>query len=397
MDLLPRDIEMSYTTPLVEGHLGTAFDVALARLDLRHLRRASVRSKPYDADDLAQWSTPLELVASTDTPHGQRVWFARAGEDALVVLTQGHGFTHVRAAAPTPAAAEVLLESVTAAVLVEESAADPRVPIWFWTDAEHGPHPTRRKLHAPMWAEIADNYAPPVRHALERMMASDPAAATGIALWRGAPGTGKTTALRALARAWHDRADIHVILDPEIFLGDRAAYLVNVLFGDGADEHWADDESMGVVINGGGQAVAMPFGTEWMPQPTPQAHGRRAKLIVLEDAGELISADARISSGQALSRLLNLTDGMLGQGSNVSVLVTTNEPVDRLHPAIARPGRGWAHVAFREFGAHDAATWLERHGVTGDEAVVDAEAVTLAELYARVRGDQIVSLDALAD
>lgn len=43
------------------------------------------------------------------------------------------------------------------------------------------------------------------------------------------PGTGKTTALRALARVWSDWCATHFITDPEEFLGHGTAYLLEVL------------------------------------------------------------------------------------------------------------------------------------------------------------------------
>ncbi len=55
----------------------------------------------------------------------------------------------------------------------------------------------------------------------------------------------------------------------------------------------------------------------------PQAPGWRC--IIPEDTGELLAADARATNGQALSRFLNLADGLIGQGLNVLLLVTTNE------------------------------------------------------------------------
>jgi hypothetical protein len=62
------------------------------------------------------------------------------------------------------------------------------------------------------------------------------------------------------------------------------------------------------------------------------------RLLLLEDCDELIRSGAKEATGQALSRLLNLTDGLLGQGRNVLVAITTNEDIARLHPAVTRPG-----------------------------------------------------------
>ena len=46
-----------------------------------------------------------------------------------------------------------------------------------------------------------------------------------------------------------------------------------------------------------------------------------------------IRADARQEAGASLGRLLNLTDGILGHGLRVLLLITTNEPMRALHPA----------------------------------------------------------------
>ena len=64
----------------------------------------------------------------------------------------------------------------------------------------------------------------------------------------------------------------------------------------------------------------------------------RWRLLMLEDCDELISGEAKASAGQSLSRLLNLTDGLLGQGRNALIAITTNEDLASLHPAVVRPG-----------------------------------------------------------
>lgn len=105
-------------------------------------------------------------------------------------------------------------------------------------------------------------------------------------------------------------------------------------------------------------------------------------MVVLEDAGELLSVDAHERTGQALSRLLNVSDGLLGQGTNVIVLVTTNEPLRSLHPAVTRPGRCWRTIEFEPLSVDEANGWLAAH----DSAARVARPVTLAEVYEVLRG-----------
>ena len=384
---------VSATAVLAEGHLTQAFDIGVMTSSLAHVRRRHLAMRHLTYADIER-ETGMRVEASIDAM-GQLLLVGSVAERELVEVVCSHGSGHVRVAADDPATADALLERICEHLRAEARPEDPRVPIWFWTLTEHGPEPMVRRLFAPAWEEIEGNYVPPLAEALGKIMDNPPDSARGIALWRGAPGTGKTTALRALAHAWREHVDIHVIVDPEVFLGERASYLVQVLFGHDVDEYWDEDAGAGNVdVHMVSQVMVGPPGVmpavHYAAAPSRRP-SQRAKLIVLEDAGELISADARVSAGQALSRLLNLTDGMLGQGSNVSVLVTTNEPIDRLHEAVARPGRSWAHLEFSELPVESANAWLERNG-SADR--VDAPA-TLAELYGIVRGDQVVTLDTL--
>jgi ATPase family associated with various cellular activities (AAA) len=95
-----------------------------------------------------------------------------------------------------------------------------------------------------------------------------------------------------------------------------------------------------------------------------------------EDCDELIRGEAKQHSGQALSRLLNLTDGLLGQGRKVIVAITTNEDLARLHPAVVRPGRCLARIEVPALPLGQAQTWL------GTSLGIPADGATLAELYA---------------
>jgi SpoVK/Ycf46/Vps4 family AAA+-type ATPase len=163
-------------------------------------------------------------------------------------------------------------------------------------------------------------------------------------LWHGEPGTGKTTALRALIREWKDWCSIDYVADPERLFANTG-YLLEVLSKAKAD------------------APADPNTARW-------------RLLIAEDSDEFLRVSARKEAGAALGRLLNLTDGILGQASNALILLTTNERLDRLHPAVVRPGRCLAQVEFTRFSPAEAARWLPQ------DLARPAEPKTLAELIA---------------
>lgn len=209
-------------------------------------------------------------------------------------------------------------------------------------------------MSAPCFADIADNYAGPVRSALRRLVAMREPEGGRLILWRGAPGTGKSHALRALAREWASWCSAHFILDPRELFGLGGTYLLDVLTWDGDEDDGGED---------------------------------RWRLVVLEDAGELIAADARAATGQALSSLLNVADGLLGQDTRTLVLITTNEPVRRLHPATRRPGRCLCDIEFAPLAADEANAWLVARG----RARRVTRPTPLAELFGE--GDSVLSSD----
>ena len=141
----------------------------------------------------------------------------------------------------------------------------------------------------------------------------------------------------------------------------------------------------------------LPVGLTGRPSspqlPPPQTNlfgsGGKWRLIVMEDTGELLTADAAARTGQALSRLLNSADGLLGQGSRVMFIITTNEEMGKIHPAVSRPGRAAANVFFDSFSEKESVEWLKSRGIT--HTVKDP--MTLAELYAvSSTGKQVVAL-----
>ncbi|WP_025272692.1 DUF5925 domain-containing protein [Haloglycomyces albus] len=260
------------------------------------------------------------------------------------------GSSQVLITAETEELVKELTEFTSEVGVVEEPAAD-AVDMGFWYRSARGPFRSNRTITSPAWDDIQENYSASSKEALSSLMKTRSSDVTGrLLLLHGPPGTGKTTALRSLAREWSDWCQVDTVLDPEAFFTDPS-YLMDVVVG-------ADQE--------------LPFAPPEEQQP------RKWRLMIIEDCDELIRGEAKESAGQALSRLLNLTDGLLGQGREILVAITTNERLDRLHPAVVRPGRCLAQIEVGELSKSEASQWLEGQTVT--------RPMTLAELYARKTG-----------
>ena len=90
------------------------------------------------------------------------------------------------------------LERLRGALPTPEPEED-EVPCAFWAPGRGAPPRRRRRGE---WADLRSNYAAATAAGLDALMDVREPERGRLLLWHGAPGTGKTHALRALARAW---------------------------------------------------------------------------------------------------------------------------------------------------------------------------------------------------
>ena len=354
-------------THQIEDHglVGSAFLDRVLASGLKEVRSDGWATSVSDLSALG------EPVVRNSSDAGQSAVYERDGVVLQVNLWGSH--VSVSVAARELPTAEAAIQELRERFPLPDPSSTHEVPITFWAYTPQGAQPSFRNIGVPEWDEIGSNYSATARDQLAGIMRGfQPSRGGQLILWHGEAGTGKTFALRALAWEWREWCQFHYIVDPDSFFGDRADYLISVLLQP------AVPMMLGQV--GIGFTSYAQIGVEDDAQDDDSEKPWR--VLVLEDTGELLSADARERAGQGLSRFLNVVDGLIGQGLRVLVLVTTNEEIRKLHPAVARPGRCAANVEFGPLDAAEASAWLQRNGIeTGASG-----ARTLASLYAELEG-----------
>lgn len=161
---------------------------------------------------------------------------------------------------------------------------------------------------------------------------------SGLHLFHGNPGTGKSTYIRHLIRSMNKRV---VFIPPSLAGNFDAPQLANLLM----------------------------------------AHSNA--IFVIEDAEELlISRDQGRNS--SISMLLNLTDGLLGESLGIQFIATFNTDLSNIDKALLRKGRLLSRYEFKPLSVDRSRTLMEELGNPIHQV---NKPMTLADIYNYTEAD----------
>ncbi len=230
------------------------------------------------------------------------------------------------------------------------------VSMSFWYAAQHGPTYITKNINVPsLDMSLLSNYPKSTKQKLEKLATSVVPTNGKILLLHGLPGTGKTYIIRYLSNFWKNNCTFHYISDPENFFGS-VNYLMTVV---GTNDLQPADK--------------------YNYKENSSNSETKYNVLILEDAGSYIELNEKGVQETSLTKLLNLTDGLLGQGLNLLMIISTNKEYNKLNPAIYRAGRCIDNIEFVEFNSHEANKWFESHGRSD---LITKTPMLLADMYA---------------
>jgi hypothetical protein len=337
----------------------------------------SATTREIRFDPATKWEEVVELLREFEwfsLSIGEKNWrisLKRGGHVVEIQLARGRARIEVWSNAnDAPALIEEVLRLLGPKSTKEtEGRAD---GVWadFCVLEEYGTRNVSQFVRCPEWDAIRGNYADATRGAVDALLALPDARKRGqLIVWHGPTGTGKTFALRALMRAWRTQYVPTVLADPEKFAKHPEYYFE---LASDPRERFPGYEDVDDLL-------------EDLAREPVEGPPIRRRLFILEDSASLLLRHGERGS-DVLGRLLNMTDGLLGQGRQDLFLITFNEEVDQIDPAFLRSGRCAAHVRFPLLPRAAAAEWLRSRG---HDAMDVGEAMSLADLFARAGGGPI--------
>lgn len=254
-----------------------------------------------------------EVVLSFDTSHGSDHMDGITGSVAvrsdwtiekIIALIEEHGVT-----------------------VGKELIRDDKAPISFAMPSNSGVHIINKKFGELTLNGIAENYGENVIKQSREMVTAMTESSNGILILNGPPGTGKSYLIRSML--WELKGIRHPIVctPPQQFLTQMGLLTEAIMSVDDEDDY---------------------------PPAMRHKTSKEGTLIVMEDVGEMLMYDNVTNHVNETANLLNFADGLLSLLANTLFILTFNTEIEKINPALTRPGRCLGHLTINLLDYHQA-------------------------------------------
>jgi SpoVK/Ycf46/Vps4 family AAA+-type ATPase len=179
----------------------------------------------------------------------------------------------------------------------------------------------------------------------------------GNIVFNGPPGTGKSFYIRKLIKDYYITHE-NIVKNDKILEDEDELSYYNKLMG----RHSADIDKLFVYIPTNlSHLFSDPIFTSMLQDKASEYS--KGLVIILEDAEKLIGSRDDMGSGNGVSALLNMSDGILNDIISTQFIFTYNTDTDNIDDAILRPGRLLAKKTFGLLPDHKANKLAELIGV----------------------------------
>ncbi len=237
---------------------------------------------------------------------------------------------------------------------------DGKVPVSFAYPSKNGVHIMSRSFEALPLESIQMNYSTDVIEATEKLIAAFENEHNGIAIISGPSGTGKSYLIRAILTELRKKRNPLICTPPGHFLtnmGDLTEAVISA-----ADNGWIVD-----------------------PQGSAKSQESVGTLVVMEDVGEMLVVENVTTHVNETANLLNMSDGIMALMSDTVFLMTFNHEIDKINPALLRPGRCLGNIVV------DRLPWSKAQFLV-PSVQLPTQSYTLAEVYEMNRTGELVEL-----
>jgi broad-specificity NMP kinase len=119
------------------------------------------------------------------------------------------------------------------------------------------------------------------------------------------------------------------------------------------------------------------------PNFLPFLLDNKNSILVIEDAEKVVSSRESADTGNGVSNILNMTDGILGDCLNIQVVATLNTAREKLDSALLRKGRLIAEHEFKELPEENVKKIFKKLKVTREKY----EPMILTDIYNHTEAD----------